>query len=55
MEENKELNQQNNNGTKQEKPAEEPKAESQSLVGSNIKALLVDVGTSMYRTIRYPV
>ncbi len=33
----------------------EGNGEIQSLVGSNIKALLVDAGSGMYRTMRYPV
>ena len=55
MEENKDLNEGKVEEPKQENPAKENEVDVTSLVGSNIKALLVDVGTSMYRTIRYPV
>ncbi|MGD9494491.1 MAG: aldehyde ferredoxin oxidoreductase C-terminal domain-containing protein [Bacteroidales bacterium] len=55
MEENKDLKQENSTEAPKENQTEETKVDIQSLVGSNIKALLVDVGTSMYRTIRYPV
>ncbi|MPM02986.1 hypothetical protein SDC9_49245 [bioreactor metagenome] len=62
MEENNERKEENSGGENIEKTAEnnveanaENNADSQPMVGSTIKALLVDVGTSMYRTIRYPV